>query len=111
MAGHGLSGVISFYGNPVGPGRAGMPGPVEVVDRFECPVLALYGGADEGIPASSIEAYDRALEAAGVAHRSVVYPGAPHSFFDRTASEHASASEGAWREVLDFIGVTGAATE
>ena len=78
IAGHGLSGVISFYGGPVGPDRAGMPGPVEVVDRFECPVLAIYGGADEGIPPSSIQAYDRALEAADVGHRSIVYPGAPH---------------------------------
>ena len=104
IAGHGLSGVISFYGPPVGPGRAGLPGPIEVVDRFECPVLALYGGADAGIPPEAIEAYDRALAVAGVGHRSVVYPGAPHSFFDRRAAEHANASEDAWREVLDFIG-------
>ena len=103
IAGHGLSGVISFYGGPVGPGRAGMPGPIEVVDRFECPVLAIYGGADEGIPPSSIQAYDRAMDRAGVQHTTVVYPGAPHSFFDRRSSEHAEASADAWRQVLAFI--------
>lgn len=106
IAGHGLAGVVSFYGGPVGPGRAGMPGPIEVVDRFECPVLALYGGADPGIPQDAIDAYDLALTAAGIEHRSVVYPGAPHSFFDRKSAEFADASADAWRQVLDFIGVT-----
>jgi len=105
IAGHGLAGVVSFYGGPVGPGRAGMPGPLEVVDRFECPVLALYGGADPGIPAEAIAAYDRALAEAGIEHRSVVYPGAPHSFFDRRSADFAEASADAWRQVLGFIGV------
>lgn len=66
-------------------------------------MLAIYGGADEGIPAEARDAYDSALDAAGVAHRTVVYPDAPHSFFDRRASEFASASEDAWGEVLGFV--------
>jgi carboxymethylenebutenolidase len=105
IAGHGLAGVISFYGNPLGQGRSGMPGPIEVVDRFECPVLALYGGADQGIPQEAVDAYDAALGAAGIEHRSVVYPGAPHSFFDRKSADFADASADAWHQVLDFIGV------
>ena len=102
-AGHGLAGVVSFYGVPVGPHRAGLPAPADEAPRFACPVLAIYGGADEGIPAEARDAYDRALDAAGVEHRTVVYPGAPHSFFDRRATEFASASEDAWREVLGFV--------
>ena len=102
-AGHGLAGVISFYGVPVGPHRAGLPAPADEASRFECPVLAIYGGADEAIPAEARDAYDRALDAAGVEHRTVVYPDAPHSFFDRRASDFASASEDAWREVLGFV--------
>ncbi|MEX0710099.1 MAG: dienelactone hydrolase family protein [Chloroflexota bacterium] len=104
-AGHGLAGVITFYGSPVGEHRAGIPAPVDVAPQFECPVLALYGGDDPGIPPDEVAAYDRALDAAGIERRTVVYPDAPHSFFDRTAAEHASASEDAWREVLGFIGV------
>lgn len=50
-----------------------------------------------------MQAFDAAVDAAGKEHRTVVYPGAPHSCFDRTAAEHASASEHAWREVLDFM--------
>jgi carboxymethylenebutenolidase len=68
-------------------------------------VLALWGGADAGIGPEAIAQFEAALTDAGVEHRSIVYPGAPHSFFDRTAAEHASASEDAWREVLDFIGI------
>jgi len=102
-AGHGLAGVISFYGVPVGPHRAGLPAPADEAPGFECPVLAIYGGGDEGIPAAARDAYDRALDAAGVEHRTVVYPDAPHSFFDRRAPEFASASEDAWREVLGFV--------
>ena len=38
----------------------------------------------------------------------VVYEDAPHSFFDRKATEFAEASAGAWREMLGFMGVVGA---
>ena len=50
-----------------------------------------------------VEAFDRSLVAAGVEHEIVSYPGAPHSFFDRSFAEHAEASEDAWRRVLDFL--------
>lgn len=106
----GLSGVIGFYGPPTGTHRSGLAAPAEVAARFTCPVLALWGGADAGIGPDAIAQFAAALANAGIEHRSVVYPGAPHSFFDRRAAEFASASEDAWREVLDFIGVTGAAT-
>jgi carboxymethylenebutenolidase len=69
-------------------------------------VLAIYGGADAGIPAEAREEFDRALDAAGVDHRSVTYEGAPHSFFDRKAAEFADASAGAWGDILAFMAVT-----
>jgi carboxymethylenebutenolidase len=103
--GHGLVGVIGFYGPPTGPNRAGLPEPVKRAPHFQCPVLGLFGGADPGIPAESIAAFDAALEAAGVEHRLITYPGAPHSFFDRSADEHAEAAADAWRQVLDFVGI------
>ena len=102
----GLAGVMGLYGWPSRPHRTGLPIPAEEAPRFSCPVLAIYGGADRGIPPEAIEAFDRAMDAAGVEHRTVVYEGAPHSFFDRKAPEHADASEGAWREMLEFMGVT-----
>jgi carboxymethylenebutenolidase len=50
-----------------------------------------------------VSAFERALEAAGVEHELVTYPGAPHSFFDRKQAEFADASEDAWNRVLAFI--------
>lgn len=103
-SGIGAAGVIGFYGWPVGANRAGLPAPVDEASRFSCPVLAIWAGADDGIGPDAIRAFDAAMDAAGTEHRTVVYPGAPHSFFDRTASEHVNASEDAWREVLGFMG-------
>jgi carboxymethylenebutenolidase len=66
-------------------------------------VLGLFGGADHAIPPEAIASFEAALEQLGVDHRLIVYPGAPHSFFDRKAADYAEASEGAWTEVLAFI--------
>jgi carboxymethylenebutenolidase len=98
-----LAGVIGFYGVPVGPGRNDMPAPADVASRIRSPVLGIFGGADPAIPASAVEAFERALDKGDVENRLVSYAGAPHSFFDRRAEEYAEASERAWSEVLAFI--------
>ena len=107
-AGQGLSGVIGFYGWPIGTNRAGLPAPADEAGSFACPVLAIWGGADEGIAPEAVAAFDGAMDRAGAAHTTVVYPGAPHSFFDRSAAEHAAASDDAWRQMLHFMGITAA---
>jgi carboxymethylenebutenolidase len=104
-AGLGLDGVIGLYPWPVGEHRSGIPAPADQAPLFACPVLAIYGGADRGIPAAARETFDRALDSAGVQHRSITFEGAPHSFFDRKAADHADASEETWREVLSFVAV------
>jgi carboxymethylenebutenolidase len=100
---HGLAGVIGFYGPPTGPARNGSVAPADVAARDQSAVLGLYGGADRGIPPEAVETFDRALEAAGVDHDIVVYPDAPHSFFDRHQAEYGEASADAWRRILDFM--------
>lgn len=104
-SGIGAAGVIGMYPWPVGPHRSGLPAPADEAPRFSCPVLNLYGGADAGIPAEARDAFDHALAEAGVEHRSVVYPDAPHSFFDRKAADFAEASTDAWHQMLAFMGV------
>ncbi len=104
-AGHGLSGAIGFYGMPTRPGRPiGTASVVERVSEMECPVLGLMGGDDPSIPPQDIAAFDAALTAGGVTHELVVYPDAPHSFFDRSYADHADDASDAWRRVLAFIG-------
>jgi carboxymethylenebutenolidase len=101
-AGHGLAGAVGFYGRP-GVGRDGSPGPIDRVGEMEAPILALQAGDDPSIPVEDSEAFDAALAAAGVEHEVVIYPGAPHSFFDRKHEEFAEASADAWRRVTAFI--------
>lgn len=101
-AGLGLAGVVGFYGGLDG-SRFGFPSPPDHVAEMRCPVLGLFGEADQGIPVERVRAFDAALEQAGVEHEIVVYPGAPHSFFDRRSEEHREACEDAWRRVLAFL--------
>ena len=100
--GHGLAGAIGFYGRP-GAGRDGAPGPVARAQEMACPVLALMGGADQGIGPDQVEELRAALRDAHVEHEVIVYEGAPHSFFDRTFEQHAEASADAWKRVLAFV--------
>ena len=97
-----LDGAIGFYGSLV-PRREGAPEPIKHAAATRCPVLGLFGGADENITPNHIEAYERGLNDAGVVHEIITYTDAPHSFFDRSFSEHAEACDDAWRRVLGFL--------
>ncbi|HEY7735263.1 MAG TPA: dienelactone hydrolase family protein [Candidatus Limnocylindrales bacterium] len=101
--GLGLTGVIGFYGWPAGAARNGIPAPVDFLKRMDAAVLGIFGEADEGIPPPAVAAFEAGLEDAGVDHRVITYPGAPHSFFDRKADDYAEASRLAWEEVLAFV--------
>ena len=102
--GHGLSGAIGFYGHPTREGfPQGAPATIDLIEQFECPILGLMGGADQGIPQEEVAKYEAALEAAGADHEIVSYSGAPHSFFDRGFEEYAEESEDAWERVLRFL--------
>lgn len=98
------AGVIGFYGWPLGLKRwPDRPKPIDAAGRYTCSVLSIFGGADEGIPQSAVDEFDAACRKAGVTHDVTVYPGAPHSFFDRKQTEFAEASADAWRRVQAFV--------
>ena len=98
----GFAGLIPFYSGFTrdfgGHGTA-----LDHATEIAAPVVGFYGGADQGIPEESVRELGHKLDSAGVAHRLTIYPGAPHSFFDRRATEFAGASEDAWRQLLAFI--------
>jgi carboxymethylenebutenolidase len=97
-----LDGAVGFYGVLSG-GRFGMPRMLDHVGETRCPVLGLFGGADQAIPTSDVDTYDRLLGEAGVEHEVVIYPGAPHSFFDRSFAEWKDAGADSWRRILEFV--------
>jgi carboxymethylenebutenolidase len=97
-----LAGVIGLHAG-LGP-RNDVPAPIDHAGDIRSPVLGLFGGADPSIPPEAIADLDRALSAAGVEHRFVSFPGAPHSFFDRKFTEYAEQNAAAWSEVLAFVG-------
>lgn len=109
----GLAAAVSFYG--ILNARRGrlvfLPSPLDHAHATAVPLLGIYGGADPLIPADDIACYDERLDGAGVPHELVTYPGAPHSFFDRTQEEHAAACDDAWARVLEFLAPEGPATE
>lgn len=99
----GLSGAIAFYGG-LDPSRLGVfPSPAEEAGSMRGPILALFGGADASIPAELRDEFDGALTDSGVEHEFVVYPGAPHSFFDRSHDDHHAECDDAWRRTLRFL--------
>ena len=99
----GLSGAIAFYGG-LNPSRLGVfPSPAEEAKSMRGPILALFGGADPSIPAELRDEFHHALTASGVEHEFVVYPGAPHSFFDRSHNDHHTECDDAWRRTLRFL--------
>jgi carboxymethylenebutenolidase len=103
-AGHGLAGVVGFYGPPRRK-RDNFAAPIELVPKFECPVLGLFGGADQGIPLDDVTAFDEALTRHHVGHDLHVYPDAPHSFFDRAYADFADECADAWRRTRQFIAI------
>jgi carboxymethylenebutenolidase len=101
-SGHRLAGAVGFYGRP-GEGRDGSPGPTQRAGEMAAPILGLMGGDDPGIPLDVVQEWDAALDETDVEHEIVVYPGAPHSFFDRKHEEFTEASEDAWNRTLAFL--------
>jgi carboxymethylenebutenolidase len=99
-----LAGVIAFYAGLARDLGGGKGSVLAASTGIKYPVLGLFGGADPNIPAEQVHQLDANLDKAGIDHEIVIYPGAPHSFFDRRATEYAEASADAWKRVLAFIG-------
>src|SRR5437764_11623462 len=100
----GLAGAVGFYAGLDRSSRwPQLESPKDHAADLRCPFLGLFGGADQATPVEMVERFDEDIDASGQEHEIVIYPGAPHSFFDRRQEEFAEASEDAWRRVLDFL--------
>jgi len=99
----GLAGVIGFYGRVTPANEEDTDAPIDKVTEYKAPVLGHFGGTDQMIPASGIEAFGRALDAAGVSNDLKIYEGAPHSFFDRAFADFTTECDDAWTRMLEFV--------
>jgi carboxymethylenebutenolidase len=87
-----IAGSAGFYGQP---SRVG-----DAADAARRPVVMLIAGGDVVTPVEDQQALAERMRAAGADVDAVVYDGAPHSFFDRSAPEWAQACDDAWQHVL-----------
>lgn len=100
---------VAWYG-PVG----GEPSPIQpltgmdVAAEIHAPILALYGGADAGIPVAAVEAARDKARAAGKSVELVVYPDAPHGFHaDYRPSYRPTEAKDGWERSLSFLKMHG----
>ena len=99
----GFTGIIGFYAGLSRNMGAGKGSVLEEGKHVKYPLLGLFGGADQGIPVEQVHQLDANLDESGVEHEIVIYPNAPHSFFDRKATEFANESADAWQRILGFM--------
>ncbi|PLS80113.1 MAG: hypothetical protein CYG59_09675 [Chloroflexi bacterium] len=92
-----IGAAVSFYG-----GR-----PLEEADarQIDAPVLAFYGGRDQGIPPERIEHNRELWTRHTIQHEIVVYPEAEHAFFNDTRPGifDPVAAADAWQRMLAFF--------
>jgi len=91
----GVAGAIGFYASGTYEGSF-----LDKAEQIKYPVLGLFGDADHVIPVSDVQAFDEKLDKTDVEHEIIIYPGAPHGFFELQMAEYATD---AWQHVLEFI--------
>ena len=101
----GLKAAVSWYGPIDRPRTELQPKyPIDLAAELKCPVLGLYGGADQGIPVESVERMAAACKAADKTCEFKIYPGAPHGFnADYRPSYRAEAAEDGWARMLAWF--------
>lgn len=73
--------------------------------KLSAPVLGLFGALDELVPLTAVEGLVTAVESAGAAIETHLYPDAGHAFFNDTRPEayNAEAARDAWNKTLNFF--------
>ncbi len=91
-----LAATVVFYGSP--------ETDPQVLQVLPGPVLGIFGGADRSIPLEEVEAFDTALDQAGIRHKVSVFDGQPHAFVTDAASIQSDPVQAeAWSQMLEFF--------
>lgn len=67
------------------------------------PLLGIFGEQDQQIPVSEVEAFDAALDEAGIPNEVTIYPGVGHAFVNPATIQDEGAAQEAWAEILTFF--------
>ncbi len=96
---------VAWYGRLEGKATDLQPKyPIDVVESLKAPVLGLYGGKDQGIPAASVEKMQQALKDAKKPCEIVVYPQAEHGFnADYRPTYRKDKAEDGWKRLLEWF--------
>lgn len=106
-AGEDLKGVVSFHGS--------LPtSPIENPEQVKARLLVCNGGDDPFVTEEQKNAFNKAMDEAGVHYRFIDYPGAVHSFtspaadslgkkFNLPLAYNQKADEGSWAEMQKFF--------
>ena len=100
-----LKAAVAWYGRLTGDKDTLHPQqPMEIASALKAPVLGLYGGADQGIPAEVVEMFQDDLKAAKSKSEIVVYPDAPHGFHaDYRPSYRKDPAEDGWKKLQEWF--------
>jgi carboxymethylenebutenolidase len=106
-----LKAAVAFYGPVVGFVSAIQPKtPLDLAAGLKCPLLGLYGGADQSISIDDVKQAAARAAASGQTVEIKVFPGAPHGFHaDYRATYHKDAAEAAWADMLVWFKAHGVA--
>ena len=101
-----INAAVAWYG-PIKPAKTPgirTAGPLDVAAQIKCPVLGLYGEADQGIPMADVREMEAALKAVGTTTEFIEYPGAPHAFnADYRPSYRPEAAKDAWARCVAWL--------
>ncbi len=103
---HDMKAAVAWYGQikPAKTPGIRTVGPLDVAAQIKCPVLGLYGEADQGIPVADVKEMEAALKAAGTTAEFIEYPGAPHAFnADYRPSYRPEAAKDAWARCVKWL--------
>jgi carboxymethylenebutenolidase len=104
-----LTGLMALHGQHVGAAVPfyGIRDPFtdEDVQKISVPLLCIYGEEDASIPLDVARANDAKLREAGKTIETIIYPGAPHAFFndERPTNYRHDAAEDAWGKALGWL--------
>jgi carboxymethylenebutenolidase len=106
-----LKAAVAWYGPIDRPRTELQPKyPIDLAGGLKCPVLGLYGAADQSIPVADVKRMAAACTAAAKTCEVKIYPDAPHGFnADYRPSYRADAAKDGWARMLAWFKQHGAA--